>query len=128
MAKELFYSPLTREQYEEGRQRRLHPYEIENGQVVTSPRISHPEDRIGSYAVEFFVEILFVEPNNEIFDVGLWLLDADGQRVSKKRSDLKDDGIIYNPNNPSIEGYFLAATDKLGLGPLAVNETLTLSR
>jgi hypothetical protein len=55
-------------------------------------------------------------------------LDADGRRVGKGDSLIKPDGLIIDSSDASAEGYLLDASEKLGLGPLVVNETILLQR
>ncbi|HET6864187.1 MAG TPA: hypothetical protein VFH37_03260 [Candidatus Saccharimonadales bacterium] len=126
MANTEFWSPLTRSQYEEGRDRRLAAEQIEPKIWYT---VAHTiDDSTGpSYAAEFLVEAKSIEPIDDLFVIAAYLLNADGQKIGKPETSLiRRNGLIIEPSEPTAEGYLLDAAEKLGLGPLAVNETVLL--
>ena len=128
MANTEFWSPLTRSQYEEGRDRRLEAEQIEPKSWYT---VAHTiDDSVGpTYAAEFLVEAKSIVPIDDLFEIAAYLLDADGQKVGDpEKSLIRRDGLVIEPGEPEAEGYLLDASEKLGLGPLAVNETVLLQR
>jgi hypothetical protein len=128
MAGKEYWSPLTRGQYEDGRDRRLHADEIEPSSWYSAAHIGHPLDDLSCYAVEYLVEAASIRPIDDLFVIDAYLLDADGRRVGKGDSLIKPDGLIIDSSDASAEGYLLDAAEKLGLGPLVVNETVLLQR
>lgn len=125
MASEQYWAPLSRTEYDDGRELRLRPDSINAKNWYKSRHIGEPLDELGCYALELLVEVVSIRPIDNMYVVDAYLLDADGQKVGKGDSLFTDDGLIVETGKPATEGYFLDAAEGLGFDlPVAEDRLL----
>jgi hypothetical protein len=101
-----YYSPLTRQQYEQSRSRRLYPDAIEEKNWYTARHLSNPAEDIGHYALEFLIEIVEVRPDGDAYSLQMNILDEDGRTVEQGDNLFSRHGLFFDPDFPFYGGLF----------------------
>jgi hypothetical protein len=124
MTGEQYWVPLTQQQYEESRERRVYPDDVRAKNWYNARHISHPADALGCYAIEMLIEVIEIRPTQDMYSIHAHLLDSDGQKVGSGDTLFSNDGLIIEPGDATREGYLLDSAEELGSGPRAVSEEI----
>lgn len=117
MANEEYYTPLTQTEYEEGREQRLYPEDIEPEVSYNLRHTTDPSHNVGFYALEMLVVVIEIRPIDDKFVIDAIMLDKDGRKPKEMDTLFTEDGFVIDEKLPLVEGYFSDALNGLDLSP-----------
>jgi hypothetical protein len=105
---EKLYVKISEAEFRKGMDARLFPDEIEDDTWYKTRETCDDAKKLGCFALEAITQVKYIEPGDAVNDLYLQLLDADGQLVGDEiKVVVNEEGVIYDPQDPSAEGYLI---------------------
>lgn len=102
------YIMISEAEYREGIDDRVFPDEIEQNAWYKCRETSDEAKAYGSFAVEALVNVVYIDSKESAAELHLQPLDADAQTFGDEvKLSISEEGIMYDPFDPSSEGYLI---------------------